>query len=371
MKDANDLLVAGIHINSIPTVPIEIYCAEQVLDKCGDKAQEYKAIQKYITSVNNELIKADIATMLAKRWQQDIEVVRKQLSVRIESEDEKLKDFADIYECVKSYEQSLDEEEIGIGYPSVDDNVLFSKTDVVMLASYSNHGKTDNLIEFILHWVVRLKKRVLFFSLEMPKERVIKAIISKIAQVPKYKVREVVTNEIYQKVTNSIEKYLYIIDKNRLSIDEIEDYIKVAKNRVFDVDIVCIDYFSYIKGADDTAGEKKIAQQMKAIAKENKVVLMVLAQLTKSSQVAEKGQTVKEPMSKDLKGAMEIYASADVVYFLWRPAKMGQFSPIDFEKIKYLTKIKIDKWRDDLRKGESHFDLWYNPKTGRLSECSS
>lgn len=374
MKDANDLLVAGIHINSIPTVPIEIYCAEQVLDKCSDKAQEYKAIQKYITSVNNELIKADIATILAKRWEQDVEVVRKQLSVRIESEDEKLKDFADIYECFNALDEAKLQEDIGIGFPSIDENAPFRKKWVVLLGAFSFQGKSTTLIEFIIHWIVRLKKRVLFFSLEMSKEDVIEVLIGKVIGVPQHKVRTTVTPEIYRQVAEKISKYLYIIDKNSLSIDEIEEYLQVANNRIFSepVDIVCVDYFGYLKGVNTTEQEAQTAKRMKEIAKNNNVTLFMLAQFNKGSQYSQdKGKTAKEPMPTDLKGAGEIYFSCDVAYFMWRPVLMQQLSPTDAEPIKYLTKMKIAKIRGGLRKGESHFDLWYNPETGRLSECLS
>lgn len=373
MKDANDLLIAGTDITSMPTEAIDIYCCKQQIAKYPDDQQaQYKAVEKYIKTVKSHLIKSDIASMLAKTWGKEVSEVKAQLNVAAISTDEKLHDFADILDCLTEFNQTLKEEEIGIGYPSVDANVKFAKKDVVLLGAYSNHGKTDNAAESMLHWIVRLKKRVLFFSLEMPKERFIKTIISKIIQVPKYKVRTVISPEVERQVVEKIGKYLQIIDKNNLTIDEIDEYIKLAVRKFNQpVDIVCIDYFGYIKGTGTLEGEAAVAKQLKAVAKDNNVVLFVLAQFNKASQSSEKGQTIKEPMPKDLKGANDLYASCDVIYFIWRPVKMAQLSLADAEKLKYITMLKIDKWRDDLRNGVSHFTLRYNPETGRLYETAA
>lgn len=377
MKDANDLLVAGMDISDVPSISIDMYCAEQVLARYpDDQPQQYKAMQKYISTVTNELIKSDIAVMVANVWNKDVADVRKQLSVRAESVDEKLKDFADVYSCFSAIDATLDEEELGIGYAKVDSTVKFRKKWVVLLGAYSGSGKSNNVLEWIIHWVVRLHKRVLFFSLEMSKEDAMLVIIGKIMNIPMWQVRDYVRTEkgaeIYRQVAEHIGEYLYIIDKNSLSIDDIEDYIKLANARVFDepVDIVAVDYFGYLKGATGYDGEAAQAKRMKEVAKNNNVALIMLVQLNKASQTAEKGKASREPTQNDLKGAGDIGASADVVYLIWRPVMMGNISGFDAEQIKYDTMLKIAKARGGLRNGLTHFKLVYNPETGRLSECT-
>ena len=174
---------------------------------------------------------------------------------------------------------------------------------------------------------------------------------------------------MYQKVADVLQKYLYIVDKNSLSIDDIDDYLQVANTNVFDepVDIVCVDYYQYLKGTTDYSDDSKTARKMKEIAKDNNIVLVMLSQFTKASQNIDKGR-FKEPTQNDLKGAGDIGASADVIYLIWRPALMGNLSEIEREQQKYLTLLKVAKARKGLKHGVSHFELQYDIETGCLEE---
>jgi Replicative DNA helicase len=343
------------------------------MSTCSNIEQEYSESLKFIRTVKSELIKVDIAKLLSDRWKQDIEDVKKHLSVSVDTADEKLKDFADIYDCFGALDNTLDEEEIGIGYAKVDSNVTFRKKWVVILGAYSFSGKTNNLIEWILHWIVRLHKRVLFFSLEMPKEDVVEVIMGKIAKIPPYKIKETIRSPegsvVYQRVADVIQRYLYIVDRNSLSIDDIEDYIEIANVNVFDepVDIVCVDYYQYLKGTTEYSDDSKTARKMKEIAKEHNIVLVMLSQFNKQSQYSDKGK-VKEPTQNDLKGAGDIGASADVIYLIWRPALMGNLTEIERKELEYITRLKIAKARKGLKHGVSHFELRYDIGTGCLEE---
>lgn len=376
MKDLNDVHLAGLSINSLKTEHIDKYCAREVLRQCGDDRElQYSKIDKYIRTVKSELIKADICTMLAKQWNQDLDVIKKQFSVKAENIEEKLSEFADVYTCLSTLDNVLDEEEIGIGYASIDANVTFRKKWVVILGAYSFSGKTSNLIEWILHWVIRLKKRVLFFSLEMPKEDVIEIIIAKLIGLPQYKVKETIKtpegSRIYQDVAEKLQKYLYIVDKNNLSIDDVDEMIKVANAKVFDqpVDIVAVDYYQYLTNTTDYSDDSKTARKMKEIAKNNNISLVMLSQLNKQSQYKEKGK-VSEPNQNHLKGAGDIGASADVIYMIWRPAVMDDGGIIESDENKYLTMLKVVKARKGLKHGISRFELVFDPNTSRIREKS-
>lgn len=373
-KDANDVLINGLDINCLPTEHIDKYIVRQILKKFPEREQQYVEVEKFMRTVNNMLIKADICTMLQQEWQQDIEVIKQQFSVKIETSEEKLNDFADIFSCFTALDEVLDEEEFGIGYSTVDANVTLRKKWVVVLGAYSFSGKTHNLIEWILHWTIRLKKRVLFFSLEMPKSDIAEIIIGKIMGIPQHKIKEVIKSPegtaIYQKVSQEIQKYLYVVDKNNLSIDDVNDYIKIANTRVFSepIDVVAVDYYGYLSNTTDYSEDSKTARKMKEIAKDNNVCFVMLSQLNKASQYKGKDGKQPEPSQNDLKGAGDIGASADVIYMIWRPSMMGGLSEIDEEALRYITRMKIVKARKGLKLGQSYFELEFDINTGRLSE---
>jgi replicative DNA helicase len=136
------------------------------------------------------------------------------------------------------------------------------------------------------------------------------------------------------------------------------------------IDIVAVDYFSYLAKTTTFDEASQSARRMKEIAKTNNITLVMLSQFNKQSQYTDKGGKTKEPTQNDLKGTGDIGASADVIYLIWRPALMGNMGDIDESENKYLTCLKVAKARKGLKQGQSHFKLYYDPETSRLSEKS-
>ena len=228
---------------------------------------------------------------------------------------------------------------------------------------------TDNLLEMILYWCIALRKKCLFFSLEMPMEDIAKIIVAKVVQIPRYKVKEYISEhkETYQLILEKLQDSLYIVDKNGLTLDDMADYVRLIKARGVDLDIVAVDYFQYLRGVDDISAQEAEAQKMKAFAKELNVTLVMLSQLRKASQSKDKSGKWHEPVQADIAGAGGIGNSADYIVLLWRPALNADLSPIDAEKAKYDTVIKLTKARE-VRNGNIMFTLEYNPETSRLTE---
>ena len=226
----------------------------------------------------------------------------------------------------------------------------------------------------VLHWIIREHKKVLFFSLELTREDVIEILISKILQMPQYKVRQMIDTEegkdIYEKVLDKLSKYLYVIDKNALSMDDIEEYIKIANNRIFDtdVDIVLVDYYQYLSGISDFQSDSLTARKMKKVAKENNILFVMLSQFNKESQSKDKGGKVSEPTMNMIKGAGDIGASADAIILMWRPATSMADGTIEYEENKYITNMKIVKARKGLKLGKTHFKFKYSIDKNLLEE---
>jgi len=375
IKDYNDILLSGKTISDFPIYDIDIFVAKQLLEQYpDDKQAQRKAIEKYARTIDDPIVKADLAETLSKIWDKPLDVIKEFLNITVNSDDETMGDISNIIDCFKELDLSLNEEEITFGYPMLDNNITMRKKWVTVLGAYSFSGKTNMVIDWILHWCIRLQKKVMFFSLEMPKSDLLEIIIAKVMQIPEYTVRDYIRSpqgkKVFQDITEKLNNYLYIVDKNGISIDDVNNYIKLynSKNQEQPLDIVAIDYFGYLKNTATFEEQATTAKSMKEIAKEYNISFVMLSQFTKDSQRGDKGK-FREPILGDLKGAGDIGASADIVILIWRPYNADtSLSEIDREKIKYLTCLKVAKARKGLRQGISHYKLWYNINTSQLGE---
>lgn len=369
-KDFNDLLVAGLSIKDSCTYEsIDLYCAKQIVNETDDREVQESNILEFMKTVSNPMVRTDIAEYLASVWQRDIGLVREFLSIKEDTTEEKFRDISTIDKAYSLLEHKRIEETFGIGYPNIDETMQFSRKQVVVLGAYSFSGKTSMLAEWILWWCIQCNKKVLFFSMEMPTEDIIKVLISKVVQIPQHTVPVYIRQhpETYQLILDKLQKNLFIIDKNSLTLDEMADYVKLLKSRDIMIDIVAVDYFQYLRNVNTIEQQDATARQMKAFAKEIDVTLVMLSQLRKSSQSSEANGRFHEPTQADLMGSGAIGNSADFIALIWRPALNGNLSPIEKEEKKYITMFKITKARE-VRNGNTVFQLKYDPETSRLSE---
>lgn len=227
---------------------------------------------------------------------------------------------------------------------------------------------TSCLCQMILDWTIVQQKRVLFFSLEMPKQRVMQTLVAMICQIPRHKVLGYIHEhpETAQLIEEKLADRLHIIDRNDITIDGVEDYLRLVNVHKGQVDIVCVDYFGYLQGTDDVEGQESTAKKMKAIAKRNNILFVMLTQFNKASQLKD-GTKFHEPTMNDIKGAGGQGASADTILLLWKADSDTSLSPIDREKLRNISYIKIGKCRES-KNGNTLFQMKYNPETSLVEE---
>lgn len=372
IKDTNDILLAGKTFSDFPVHDIDIYCAREIIKAHPDDIQaQQKKIESYAKGITNPLTKADLAELLSETWGKSLDVVKEFLRVSdVNTEDELMSDLSDIEDCFRAFDESLDEEEITFGYPALDQNVTMRRSWVTVLGAYSFSGKSHMLVDWCLHWTIRLHKRVLLFSLEMTKADILEVIIAKVMGIPQFTVKDFCKtkdgSKVFKEVSEKIGKYLHVVDKNSLSISDIDKYIQIFNMRNPDepLDVVAVDYFGYLARCDTFEEQSSSARKMKEIAKKNNIAFVMLSQFNKESQ---KGNM--EPTQNALKGAGDIGASADIIILIWRPVISNPpESEIDREAIKYLTKLKVVKARKGLKNNQDRLELTYDPQTSRLEE---
>lgn len=225
---------------------------------------------------------------------------------------------------------------------------------------------TDFAIEAMLRAICQDKMRVVFFSLEMPKGKLIERCVAKLIGCSMEEVEGYIrsSDTQVQNIISKLQNHLLIFDNNNYTINDIEKRIRLvnAKNLMgAPVDMVFVDYFGYLKGTSDFEGASASATKMKAIAKENNIIFVMLSQLNRG------GNPYGEPNMTQLKLTGDLEASADIIMLLWRPGKDPNLSLEEKQQLENVTRIKIDKARDGMY-GPNIAEFTYNKDTSRLEE---
>lgn len=369
VKDLNDALLAGIDVSSLPKTHIDKYVLWFMLDNCKSSEEEYDVAHNFLKTVQNPLFRADIIKKLCGRWEREFSELKDFFENYQEDTDELVQNAATIQESIDDLKNLYLRGEYKTHFKCLDNCIGgMVKSHVMIVGAYSSSGKTDWLVEYILRQVVANKARTIFFSLEMSKGKVMERIIAKILQIPLRDVRELVLNgdpRIAQ-VEAKLAERLVIYDDNGLSIDDIKARI-IACNRKNTlggpVDIVAVDYFTYLKGASTYEGASEQALKMKGIAKELNIIFVMLSQLNRGAN------TYNEPTMDLIRMTGDIEASGDVIIMLWRPEKEPGLSLQKQDELRNITRMKVEKARDGIY-GPIRMELKYNSNTSRLEEIA-
>ena len=202
--------------------------------------------------------------------------------------------------------------------------------------------------------------------MEMQKEALIRRLLTKLFEVNSRGLSEMLKSPdgatYIAKARDMLEKYLYIVDTNNLSINDIKYRTEVANEKIFNkpVDRVFVDYFQYLRDVDTFEGIEKAAKSMKPFAKELNCELYMLSQFSRADRPWE------TPSIASFKGGNSMESSFDKAILLWRPSKDPKLPEIDREAIKYQTMIRIES-REEMY-GADTFEMVYDPLTCRLHE---
>lgn len=367
IKDLNDALKAGIDVTELDKIHIDKYVLWLMLDNCKAQEDEYDVAHNFLKSVSNPLFKADIIKRLCERWGRDFTELKDFFENYREDSKELAKDASNAEESINDLKNLYLRGEYKTHFKCLDDCIGgMVKTQVMIVGAYSSAGKTDWLVEYLLRQVIINKARTLFFSLEMSKGKVMERIIAKVLKVSLREVRELVLSgdPRIDQVKEKLSERLLIYDTNGLSIDDIKDRL-IACNRENKlggpIDIVAVDYFTYMRGASTYEGASEQALKMKGMAKEFNIILVMLSQLNRGAN------TYNEPTMDLLRMTGDIEASGDVIIMLWRPEKEPGLSLQKQQELKNITRMKVEKARDGIY-GPTRMELKYNNNTSLLEE---
>lgn len=374
-KDINDVHCTGLKISEMETVAVDMFVLKQMLSQCKSIEEQYATAQEFIHSVPNELIKSDIAEYLSVTWKKPLEKIEAMLSVKVDSKDEKLKKLASFDDSFADLKESILGEKKGLGYAQIDHAMNGTRPkENLVIAGYTSSGKSTVAIKIAANRIIRYHENIVYFSLEMSKGMVLEQIIMEVLECNTYKLEELIKSdagiELYQKVKGIVEKHLRIVDDPNTTVEEIEEYIELCNNEVFDENVhtFVLDHFHLLDGAEEEKIAVKLANKIGAVVKKCNVNSIILAQFNEASQSNVKLGKYTEAHVGDIKGSNALKAIAHTILLVWRLfySYTGR-SKIETDAFKYITRIKIGKHRRNVR-GSLYYDLEYDPETTKMTE---
>ena len=195
-------------------------------------------------------------------------------------------------------------------------------SDLILVAARPSMGKTAFTLNIAQNVGVRQHKTVAFFSLEMSQEQLVQRLLCQIAHIDSQKLRtgQLNSDEEWTKLTDACDKLyqapIYIDDTPGISVTEMRSKARRLKAE-HGLDLIIVDYLQLMQGRNSESRQQEISEisrSLKALARELKVPLIALSQLSRSVE----SRQDKRPMLSDLRESGALEQDADIVSFLYR-----------------------------------------------------
>jgi replicative DNA helicase len=229
----------------------------------------------------------------------------------------------------------------------------WQKSDLIVVAARPGMGKTAFTLAMARNAAVDFGKPVALFSLEMSSVQLVKRLISSETELPGDKIRRgnLAEHEWVQltKMTGKLaEAPIFIDDTPAINVFELRAKCRRLKMQ-HDVQMIIIDYLQLMSGGSDTKGGNReqeishISRSLKSIAKELKVPVIALSQLSRA--VETRGGN-KKPQLSDLRESGAIEQDSDLVLFLYRPDYYGFTEDEEGNPVQGTAEVIIAKHRN-------------------------
>ncbi|HMP77260.1 MAG TPA: replicative DNA helicase [Kiritimatiellia bacterium] len=211
----------------------------------------------------------------------------------------------------------------------------FQPSDMIIIAARPSMGKTSlamNIAEYVAMGEVndRKARAVAIFSLEMPREALVKRMLCSRANIASDKLRKgMLSGDMHQRLVQAasdLQKAQILVDDSAgLEVVELRARARRLKKQ-YDIQMIVIDYLQMLNfSMKSSEGRQRetaaISSSLKAMAKELKIPVVVLSQLSRAPETRDKTAV---PKLSDLRDSGSIEQDADVVMLLRRPCKYPQ-----------------------------------------------
>ncbi|MCU1324557.1 MAG: replicative helicase [Acidobacteriaceae bacterium] len=270
--------------------------------------------------------------------------------------------FADIPTIVKGSFGSIDalyeqgKEVTGLETFYIDFDKMTSglqPSELIIIAARPSMGKTAWAINIAENAAVRGGKVVAVFSLEMSKESLLRRMLASQAMVNSKAIQTGMLmrddrSKLVQGLERLMESKMFIDDTPGITLAEMRAKARRLQQQQGQLDLIVIDYLQLMTGSaggsqkgfeNRTQEVSAISRGLKALAKEMKVPVVALSQLSRASE--QRGGD-KKPLLSDLRESGSIEQDADVVCFIHRE----EYYDRENEDLKGKAEIIIAKQRN-------------------------
>lgn len=271
-----------------------------------------------------------------------------------------VKNVTDIF---RKFALDIDKNTIKLGIDVIDKEVRITTSMLVGLLAAPSAGKTSISLG-VLNSISKSNTKALFFSLDMGAPLVFQRLIQKHTGMSGKKIFE-----LYKNGDPRVDEFNDIVAKeysnvsfcfrSGISPDNIREYILQQEQLDGErAKLVVIDYLECLQGpySDATANTAIIAQQLKDIANELEVCILLLLQPQKQA-----GDPSAELLSmRQVKGSSVVEQAASVIFTIYRPG----FSPKNPQEDKYMTVAVVKNRMGQL----GSFNFAWDGVTGEIRE---
>jgi replicative DNA helicase len=214
---------------------------------------------------------------------------------------------------------------LATGYAGLDNETAgLQPSELIILAARPSMGKTALALNIAENVAVRNREPVAVFSLEMSKESLLLRMLASEARVDAHKFRTGHMgrddwNKITRALTNLGDAPLWVDDSASSTVLEMGAKARRLK-RDRGLSLMIVDYLQLVvptntgRGTNRQEEVSSISRALKGLAKELKVPVVVLSQLTRAPERED-----RKPQLSDLRESGAIEQDADVVLFINRP----------------------------------------------------
>ena len=246
---------------------------------------------------------------------------------------EQKKGFRPIIDVIDSTQSILDErsQKVGdvtgtsTGFTDFDQITTgLHEDNLIIIAARPAMGKTAFALNIAQNVAKNSDKAVAIFSLEMGAESLVERMLSAEGLIPSYHVRTGnLTESEWRRMISAQERLargkIFIDDTAGVKISEIRSKAKRLAQENDGLGLIVIDYLQLIEGRVRENRQQEVSEisrQLKILAKELKVPVIALSQLSRGVDQ----RNDKRPILSDLRESGSIEQDADIVAFLYREA---------------------------------------------------
>jgi replicative DNA helicase len=203
------------------------------------------------------------------------------------------------------------------------------ESELIIIAARPSMGKTAWAINIAQNAAIKDNKVVGIFSLEMSKESLLRRMLASEAFVNMRKIQTGFVSrddqdKLMEAAARLTESKIHIDDTPGISLAEMRAKARRLKQKMGTLDLIVVDYLQLMSGSSQGGKQRQenrtqevaaVSRGLKALAKEMRVPVIALSQLSRASE--QRGGD-KKPMLSDLRESGSIEQDADVVAFIHR-----------------------------------------------------